>query len=127
MDVLLGPLTILYFSASRLLYLSGKPQTLSGERHNQPPQSRSVIAIYRKRFLQLYHGKFLCSWDHNSFIVGTESQRGWKRDNLSPLNESKKIETKGKEGRKTYKRMMHGHLKTKFRVKCLDKKIQTKK
>lgn len=28
MDALLGPLTILYFSASRLLYLSGKPQTL---------------------------------------------------------------------------------------------------
>lgn len=103
MAVLLGPLTILYYSASGLLYLSGKPQTLFGERHNHPPQSRSVIAIYRERFLRLYEGigsEFLRSWDHNSFIVGAESQRERKRGDLSLLSKSKTIETTGRKDTK---------------------------
>lgn len=51
----------------------------------------------------MYEGigsEFLRSWDHNSFIVGAESQRERKRGDLSLLSKSKTIETTGRKDTK---------------------------
>lgn len=92
-------ITILYYSACRLLHLCGKPHTLFGERQNHPPQSHSYFLSYCT-LSQAFPPVVSQHWEPVPLQLGPQrlhcghrkKKRGRKRNDLSTLIERKTIE-----------------------------------